>query len=273
MKNLNLLFPMRIRKLNKILFVGNVLFVSSLFPQHAKAELNWTSLNKVDADTLVLYHMDEKGLTLKDSGPNMLDATLGNVASRSAEPSTWLIPPAGAYLIPTGTTETGTTGMAADVVVRDVDFSKGLTISMWYRALPDEEHGGELFQIEGPRVRVVTDNYGTRNNGRLLFEAAGTNVYDKPPIVDFGADNEWRHLAVVYDPVNATAEDGGTWSFYLDGELVSTTEDKTDLSAKTSFPLRVGGNVFNNGPLQGGCIDEFLISNRVITDFSRPAGL
>jgi autotransporter-associated beta strand protein len=264
-------FPLVLKKKAPVLVC--LLGASAGFCQHAQAQLTWLTPNKADADTLVLYHMDEKGLTLKDSGPNTLDATLGDIVSRSGEPSAWLTPPAGAYLLPTGDKTTGTTGVTGNVVVRDVDFSKGLTISMWYRAVPDEAQGGELFQIENPRVRVATDDFGAGKNGRLVMLAPGKNGGGKQPMADFGSLDDWRHVAVVFDPVNATAEDGGTWSFYLDNELVGSINDTSDLSATVSFPLRIGGNVFNNGPLQGGCIDELLLSNRVITDFSHPAGL
>lgn len=234
------------------------------------AEMTWTGPNQPDDDTLVLYHMDESGSTLIDSGPQGLNAPLRDASALVQAAPEWMNTPSGGVLYPVGE-NAASTGMTQNVEIKGVDYDKGVTISFWYRPLEGETRGGELFQMENPRVRVVTDAYGPKNNGRLLLQAPGLQEGEKPPMVDFGPRNEWRHIAVVYEPIQGATEHGGTWTLFLDGNQVGSISDPTDYTSKNNFGLRVGGNVFNNGPLQGGQLDEFLITNRILKDFSTPA--
>jgi hypothetical protein len=234
------------------------------------ADVTWSGPNQPDDDTLVLYHFDEPGSSIKDFGPQGLNLSVAQSSALVAEHPEWLSSPAGGYLFPVGN-GTESTGILQNITVKQVDFNKGLTISFWYRSVDGEAQSGEIFQMENPRVRVAIDDYGVKSNGRLRLEAPGLQEGQKPPVVDFGPHSNWRHVAVVYDPKNASADDGGTWSLYLDGNLVGSIEDTNDLAKFNKFTLRVGGNTFNNGQLQGGQLDEFFITNRILTDFSAPS--
>lgn len=236
----------------------------------AFASLTWTGPNKPDQDTLVLYHFDEPGDQLIDSGPKKRNARLRSASSLVMEPPAWMASPSGGFLFPVGE-GSDSTGMAENVQVDGVDFNKGLTISCWYRPVEGAKQAGELFQIENPRVRVALDDYGPDNNGRFQLQAPGLLTGDPAPLADFGSTIVWRHVAVVYKPENGSAKNGGTWTLLLDGVPAGSVTDPNDLSATTSFTLRVGGNTFDNGPMQGGQLDEFLITNRVLTDFSGPS--
>jgi hypothetical protein len=241
-----------------------------LTPLSAFAELTWTGPNQPDEDTLVLYHFDESGSSITDHGPQGLNLSAAQSSALVSEPSDWMASPAGGYLFPVGN-GMESTGILQNVQVKEVDFNKGLTVSFWCRSVDGEIQSGEIFQMENPRVRVAVDDYGVKSNGRLRLEAPGLMEGDKPPMVEFGPHAIWRHVAVVYDPKNQAADDGGAWSLYLDGTLVGSIEDPNDLSKSHQFTLRVGGNTFNNGQLQGVQLDEFLITNRVLTDFSAPS--
>jgi hypothetical protein len=237
---------------------------------HAFAGLTWPSANQPDQDTLVLYHFDESGDQLLDSGPKKRNARVRNSSSLVKEPPAWMASPAGGFLSPIGE-GSSSTGMAENVQVDGVDFNKGLTVSFWYRAVEGAAQAGELFQMENPRVRVALDDYGSNNNGRLQLQAPGLAAGDPAPMADFGTENAWRHVAVVYKPRNQSAKEGGTWTLLLDGTPAGSVNDPNDLSERTGFALRIGGNTFDNGPMQGGQLDEFLITNRVLTDFSAPS--
>ena len=111
---------------------------------------------------------------------------------------------------------------------------------------------------------ACTDDFGTGSNGRIRLFAAGQYT----TLINFGAANDWRHFGVVYDPLNGTAADGGSWSLYVDNVFHASLSDSSDLSSVTQFDFQLGDSTFNNAPLQGGNLDELLIYNRVWTDFS-----
>jgi hypothetical protein len=234
-----------------------------LLPIVSVQALQWDTENFVDSDTLLLYRFNEtSGTTIFDSSGNGFHGTLASADARAGAAPTWLTTPSGDYLAPVGGN-----GMNANVTVTGVNFNTGLTISFWYRAEVDQVQGGELFQMEGPRTRINTDDFGTGSGGRLRL----TGNFTQGDLVNFGTEGVWRHIGVVYDPLDGNASNGGEWRMYLNNALVSTVIDSGDLGSDTSFTLRVANNTFNNGALTGGNIDEFFISNRLITDFSTAA--
>jgi len=237
----------------------------------SRAEVVWSGPNQPDSSTLALFHFDESGPRVLDSSQRGYELPLGNESSRSPDAPQWSTSPEGRYLTPTGDKDTGTTGITETLEIPDVDFNQGLTISFWYQPRPDEPQSGELFQMEGPRVRVTTDDFGPGANGRIRLIAPGCTEDSPSILADSGAEPRWRHVAVVYDPLDANASNGGKWTLFLDGTEVGASEDPDDLSQDTNLRVRIGGNVWNNAPLQGVDLDEFLVANKVITDFENPA--
>ena len=241
----------------KKLFI--TLFSIGLLPIASIQALQWDSENVVDSDTLLLYHFNEgTGTTIVDSSGNDFDGTLASADAWGGSAPTWLTTPSGDYLAPVGGN-----GMNANVTVNGANFNNGLTVSFWYRAEVGETQGGTLFGLGVNNIRIATDNAGTGTGGRLRLRNNANGE-----LVDFGGEGTWRHIGVVYDPLNSDASDGGQWRFYLNNSLVDTLAESTDLGSLTSFTVRIGDNVGGTSTLTGGNIDEFLISNRMITDFS-----
>ncbi len=230
--------------------------------------MTWNSENQADADTLLHYTFNGTGTNITDNGPNGYDNNISNLATRAGAPADWLNVPAGDYLAQRNPADA--LNMSAKVNITNIDYNKGLTISLWYRALDGAgvTNAGELFRFEGPgilpRVSLVTDNFGATGLGRLRLTAniTGTNL------VEFGTNSIWRHCAVVYDPLDGDASNGGEWQFYLDGVSSTTIIHTNDLTAVTSAEFKAGDNIFNNAPLRNGDLDEVFIHNGIITDFT-----
>lgn len=237
-----------------------------------RAELIWAGQNEANADTLALYHFNSgSGTGAADAGFHGFDATLTRDFYAQEASGNWLGGGAGTYL-------SGSSGTPGDYVhtvsISGVDWNKGLTISLWYRVrdAAGSPNANNLFYLNGPgvvpRVYLSTDTFGTANNGRLNFtDTQGPGVDVSTGNVNYGANHVWRQLALVYD-AGGNASDGGIWTFYLDnaqaGSVVNVAQD---LSAVSAFDIRFMSGLFSTAGLSAD-MDEVLVQNGVITDFS-----
>ncbi len=241
--------------------------------------LQWSAENGVSTGTTVaLYHFNGSGTNLIDSSLNGFHMHTSNVNVRAGASPGWLVVPSGDYLEQGPNGQTTNENIARAVNLSGIDFDQGLTVSLWYRALdgtaPYTTNGGAIVGIEGagafPRTSVGSDAFGSAGLGRMRLTGGGGGTATN--LVDFGPTSVWRHLAVVYDPLNGSTADGGRWRFYLDNSEVSTVDDPNNYSAVSSFDFKVGDSVFNNTRLQLGAIDEVLVENQVLIDFSAQSG-
>lgn len=251
--------------------LGVLLLCMSALSFSAQAEMFWSSANVADQDTLLLYHFDEaSGLTVEDAGPAESNSSLSDEFRVNNAPVSWLAATENPYL-------SGRSGAPGDYVnsvnLTGMDMSKGLTISFWYKVRDEaiSPSGGNLFRLRSPTtgidVILSTDPFGIGSNGRLRL-SKNHSPSGNSGLVSFGAEHIWRHLAVVYDPINSDASDGGVWTFYIDNEVAGTpVPDSRDLSAESSATLRLMSDIYSSSGTSMD-YDELLVQNGVITDFS-----
>ncbi|MBU0677766.1 MAG: IPTL-CTERM sorting domain-containing protein [Verrucomicrobia bacterium] len=230
--------------------------------------LTWSAMNGVTADTLLRYRCDEgSGTVLEDLSAGAHDGSLANASAWSSGHPGWFTYSYGFYLSPSGNP---TDGMNANVTITGVDMDKGLTVSFWYRNGAGETQSGTAFAIEGPgatpRIQLYTDDFGPSYYGRIRLFASP----DWSSLYSIGGEGVWKHIAVVYDPVDGDSSNGGNFYLYLDTALLETVASANDYSGVSQFNFKFGDNTFANSPLQGADLDELLIENAVITDFSQP---
>jgi hypothetical protein len=237
--------------------------------------LTWTGENAPTTNTLLLYHLNEgAGTNVIDAGSLGRHTTLTRNCYTQEVAGSWLNAGAGIYLA-------GISGSPGDyvntVAVTNVNWNKGLTISLWYRVRDEvgSPTNQALFYLANgvtPRAYLSTDVFGAGNNGRLNFtDENGALPNSSTGNADYGTNHVWRHVAVVYDALGSAA-DGGVWELYLDNVKVGVTATNVqDLSTANNFTIRFMSNLFNtNGSFAD--FDEILIENAALSDFSGPNG-
>lgn len=240
--------------------------------------LNWNAENTPTTNTLLLYHLNEgSGTNVTDAGAYSFHSSLIRDCFASEGTGSWSGSGAGTYL--KGYTETNQSGdYIRTRAVTNVNWSRGLTISFWYRVRDEtgSPNANSLFYLNGPgvvpRVFFNTDVFGTASNGRLNFtDTQGPGADLNTGNVNYGSNHVWRHIAMVYD-AGGNAADGGTWSFYLDnvqtGTVIAVTQD---LSTVSTFDIRFMSGIFSTNGMSAD-FDEILVENSVLTDFSAPNG-
>ena len=239
--------------------------VSGLLAQSAAA-YQWSQANGVTPETKLLYHFDEAGTTVTDSGPGGYHNALSNAAMRATLTApAWLATPTGSYI---EQSVSNTYRMTNAPSITGINFNGGVTLSGWFRPRAGETNSGVLFYLETatqlPRMYVNTsDNFGAPTyEARMNFMVA--NVVTSSLVT---LDASWHHVAVVYDPLDADASNGGQWRLYLDNSLVGSGSDSRNLSTATSFGLGIGRDPWTSRS-SGWDYDEIIVENGVVTDFA-----
>lgn len=203
-----------------------------------------------------------------DRGPHRTNGTLTAASIRAATAPTWLIFPAGGYI---EQADSNSDQMNGSVRVTNVNFNLGLTASAWFRMRSEEDQGGVLLYvntaINSNRAYIGMENDATtpttNHEGRIWLQAGGSaETHVSIP------DNDWHHTALVFDPLDGSATNGGIWRLYLDNVEVSTKAVPHDLTTYSSFDLGIGRSPY--GDRMGGVdFDEVLVENNVLTDFAK----
>lgn len=230
--------------------------------------LTWNAENQADANTILLYHFNEdSGTSVSDSSDKGRNTTLTRDFRASESENHWLSSGNGRYLKGYHATS-GTGDFVNNVTVTNMNWNLGLTISFWYRVRDEvgSPNNNSLVYVEGasttPRFNLGTDTFGTGGNGRLSLSVGSG-------LVAYGADHIWRHLAIVFNPYG-DASTGGVWNLYMDNTQVGNTAyTSQNLANATNFSIRFMSGYFNSAGLSAD-MDEVLVQNGVITDFSKP---
>jgi hypothetical protein len=222
--------------------------------------LQWPAANNPSADTQLLYHFDETGTTVVDSSTNGLNGTLENAGMRVGSAPGWLTSPSGNYIQqPASSTYSNKSFVAVPV-----NFNRGVSLSAWLRLRAGETQEGLLFSTvaSGARNYVTLDNFATEARINMTINGVGATVRTI-------SDANWHHIAMVYDPLDGDASNGGTWKMYIDNILTNSANTTSNLAAVTQFNLGVGEWQYGN-LLKGADYDEVMVVNSTITDFSSP---
>ncbi|MBU0678630.1 MAG: LamG domain-containing protein [Verrucomicrobia bacterium] len=229
----------------------------------------WTSENRSDTNTLLLYHFNEgSGTDVADSSMYGFDTTLPSDFFADETSNSWLNTGVGTYL-------RGDSGSPGDyvnnVTITNVDFDKGLSFSFWYRVRDEvgSPSAGTLIRARNLPfdLYINTDIFGTGANGRLRMFAGSV----QSSFANFGADHTWAHVGAVYDPLDGDASNGGEWTFYFNNTAVSNWADANNYSSLSQFNCRLMSDIFSTSGTSAD-YDEFLIQNMVITNFSTANG-
>jgi hypothetical protein len=232
----------------------------------AASAMTWRDGNKPNTDTLVLYHMDGTEDQLLDAGPQKNHARLNTPLMRSPEPGTWQKLPVKHFLNQPAYKDEA---LADKIHLQNIKPNQGVTVSAWIRQRKNEIPEGTLFWLEGPAAtpRVHVQVFGNDQSGgsvTMWFPPTGTNVVRLAP--------GWHHVAVIFDPQDGDATNGGQWRFYVDNLLASEYAETRDLSKFTQAEVGIGRGVYEGGRMGGIDYDEFLVQNEVIADFSNGYG-
>jgi len=229
--------------------------------------------NRPDADTAVLYHLDEtSGTAVTDASANGLDLASTTSALNGTAGPVGVGAAAGPFLA--GSDQLSRVLSTAELAEFDTDH---FTIDAWVRDpdLTKGDHNGILAYRNGGDSRFQFSIAGGKLH--LGIQEAGTHAWRaiESPVLTWGS-GEWYHVAVTFDARSAAPSDSVV-RFYqtalsnLNGSAnqVAALSGLPELSPLTvGSRLYLGGFESSNGRVFGGILDEVRYSNIVRTDFN-----
>ncbi|NLF39266.1 CehA/McbA family metallohydrolase, partial [bacterium] len=234
--------------------------ILGLFASSAAFPLTWQHQNGADADTIALYHFNETsgGTSADSAGARTLTHSASGMHS-SAAPG-WLATPSGRYL------ECASNAYALyNTLDIAINWTKGLTISFWMRATDAGDR--DATPIDLSRSSWQNRNY-------IRWRATWSNPYH-PGVYDAGIifdtspglrtkllDGQWHHIGMTWDPADTMAR------FYIDNVFITNWLSSNNQYGSLATKLCVGGSSESIANYYVGDIDEVLIQNGVIYNFS-----
>ena len=223
--------------------------------------LTWQHANAADTNTIALYHFNEtSGTNAYDAaGARTLAHTTTNMTSAAAPG--WMATPIGRYLLCSNNNyATYSTYNIA------INWTNGLTISFWLRTA--DQAGRTVIAVD------LSHGDGYRNQNVITWRPGWSNPY-RPAIHDTDLsfdttpglntkllNGQWHHIGVTWDPADTTAR------FYLDNVLITNWPAAGGHDVALLCNLRVGAGLQDPAQCYVGDVDELLVQNSVITDFS-----
>jgi len=223
--------------------------------------LTWQHANNADADTIALYHFNEtSGTTSMDAaGARHLQHTAEGMPS--ADAPGWLATPSGRYLV--CASNACAMHNTFDVTI---NWTKGLTISCWMRSSDTTGRAVTLVDLSRgdgwQNMNLIRWRTGWSNPYQPIIHDTGIILDTTPGLNAKLLDGQWHHMALTWDPADTTAR------FYLDSVLITNWPAAGGDGLALPCKLYVGSGVQNPANYFVGDVDELLVHNGVIYNFS-----
>ena len=257
---------------------------------HSMYALQWNGVNQADDKTILLFHFDEaKGGGAASTGGETFsfiakNATAAEKSEESANPGSqkrfginaseitdsepeW-VPQSPNLNHGKGSAVSLSGKMGGLELLQPLNDESGLTISFWIKI--------QSSTVMGPVLCL------TRPGGSIPFRIVasvvpdsqhkvfrlGSGFGDHAVFIDDKAgilDEDWHQIAIVFAPVSGG---GSLIKYYHDGDFLEEKSSQ-DPPPGGKFVLTIGGQPWY-GPGSPCEIDELLIQNSVISDFSKP---
>jgi len=151
-------------------------------------------------------------------------------------------------------------GDYVDTLLASADLGDTFTVECWVKPDAGQNAFANIFgnHADGGLGIVVQQDGGNVNSFNAAF-GKGDGQWATTPQVQLDAD-KWQHVAVVKTPESL--------SFFLNGKEVASVPASAPMAA-SPMTLRVGLGYADLGRCFSGCIDEFRVWKKAVTDFGQ----